>query len=258
MIYAWLDLPTLALFAVLSLFYGATAAAIYWLFFRSPVRGRIHTWNGVVAPFFGATGILFALLTSFLASDIGDRNRQAWRAVHTEASAATSLATLSIASVADMAAIRAALRTYLQSAVVDEWPSMTDRGGSPKTEAAQAALLSEVSDPKIAGVAGQAVHNALLATVLRMSDARADRLALASDHTNDLKWATVLILGVLTQFALGLVHLERARAKLAAITVFTIAAVITLGLIAIQEQPFDGPISISPAPIAQALKSVAE
>jgi uncharacterized membrane protein HdeD (DUF308 family) len=254
---AWLELATIPLFALLILFYGSTAALIAWLCFHSPLRAPIQTLVGVVAPFFGAAGILFALLTGFLASDVGDRNRQAWRAVHGESSAAASLYTLSIASVSDMAAIRAALRDYLQSVIKDEWPHMNDNGGSSKTETALSILLAELSHPKIATEAGQAVHTALMNSAIRVRDARADRLALASDRTNDLKWTIVLILGVITQIAIGLVHLERPRAQIAAIAVFSTAAVVALGLIALQEQPFDGAIRISPAPLEHALKSMA-
>jgi hypothetical protein len=213
--------------------------------------------TGVVAPFFGAVSVLFALLTSFLANDVGDRNRQAWRAVHTESSAAMSVHTLSVASASDMAAIRVALRDYLQSVVRDEWRAMAEDGASSKTDAALAALLRELSDPKIATEAGQAVHNALLSTALRVRDARADRLALASDRTNDVKWATVMLLGVLTQIALAFVHLERVRAQVAAIALFSVAAVVALGLIALQEQPFDGALRISSAPLQELLKATA-
>jgi hypothetical protein len=256
-IYAWLDMSAVLIFAVLVLIYGASGAAIYWLAYGAPIRGHVQSLAGVAAPFIATTGVLFGLLTGFLASDVGNRNRQAWRAVHTEASAATSLETLSIAATSDMAAIRAALRDYLQSVVTDEWPRMAEHGAATKTEAAQATLLREVSDPKIATQSGQAVHSALLVTVLRMRDARAERLALASDRTNDVKWITVLLLGMLTQVSIGLVHLERARAKVAAVTVFTVGAVITLGLLAIQEGPFDGPIQIPPTPIEHSLKAMA-
>ena len=133
---------------------------------------------------------------------------------------------------------------------------MADAGGSPKTETALSMLLAEVSQPKIATESGQAVHTALMNTVLRMRDARSDRLALASDRTNDLKWAMVLILGVISQVAIALVHLERPRAQTAAIAVFSTAAVVALGLIALQEQPFDGALRISPAAIEQVLHSM--
>ena len=49
-------------------------------------------------------------------------------------------------------------------------------------------------------------------------------------------------------------HLERPRAQIAAIVVSSTAAVVALGLIALQEQPFDGAIRILPAPLEQILK----
>ena len=83
--------------------------------------------------------------------------------------------------------------------------------------------------------------------------ARTDRLSLSSDQTNDLKWISVLVLGLMTQVALGLVHLEKPRALLAALTVFSTAAVVALGLIALQEHPFQGSFRISSAPLARLL-----
>ena len=256
MISAWLDLPTVALFAVLILFYGSITALIVWLTAVSPLRAWIQSLSGVVAPFFAASSVLFALLTGFLASDVGDRNRQAWQSVNRESTAALTAYTLSIASTSDMTAIRTALRDYLQSVVKDEWRSMADNGASPKTDVAFAALLRQVSDPAIATSAGQSVHNALLGAVVRIGEARSVRLSLSSDRTNDVKWMLVLILGVITQVSLAVVHLERTRAQLTAIVLFSIAATVALGLIALQEQPFDGPLRIYPEPIETALKSM--
>jgi hypothetical protein len=256
MIDAWLDLPTFGLFAALILFYGITTAIIVWLGCFSPLRSRVLTLTGVVAPFFAATSVLFALLTGFLGSDVGDRNRQAWRAVNTEATAASAVYTLSIASKSDMQDVRTALREYLQSVIRDEWPLLGTTGASAKTDAAYARLLGEVSDPNITPAAGQPVHAALLNAVLRLAEARSTRISLASDRSNDLKWISVLILGAITQVSLALVHLEKPRAQLAAILLFSAAAIVALGLIALQEQPFDGPIRIAPDAVAHALKGM--
>jgi hypothetical protein len=256
MINAWLDLPTFALFIVLVLFYGIATVIIVWLCGYSPLRARILALTGVVAPFFAAPSVLFALLTGFLGNDVGDRNRQAWRAVNAEVTAAISAHTLSIASKSDMQDIRVALREYLQSVIRDEWPHLGTGGASAKTDEAYARLLREVSDPNIAPAAGQPVHAALLSAAMRLAEARSTRISLASDRSNDLKWISVLILGVITQVSLGLVHLEKPRAQLAAILLFSAAAVVALGLIALQEQPFDGPIRISPDSLTAALKGM--
>lgn len=85
MIEAWLDLPAAGVFAVLVALYAATGAAIAWLAYGETFGAIVRRLDGVVPPYFGAIAILFALLTGFLAGDVGDRNRQAARAVQAEA-----------------------------------------------------------------------------------------------------------------------------------------------------------------------------
>lgn len=258
MINGWLTLPVWALFGVLVAFYAATATLIAWLAMASPVSGWIKSFTGVVAPFIAAVSVLFSLLAGFLAGDIADRNRQAWRAVAGEASAIVMLNTLSIAAATDMSAIRAQLGTYVDSVLKDEWAVMADGRRSPATGAALRELLRHAADPAIARDAGQTAATALLGAVIRIRDARADRLALASDQTNDIKWLTVLALGIVTQIAVALVHLDKPRAKIAAMAVFTLGAVIALGLVALQEYPFSGHMRVSPVPIERAAELMSQ
>ena len=254
MIGTWLDLPTPGVFLVLIVFYAATAAAVVWFAFGRLMRARVRRFEGVVAPYFGAVGILFALLTGFLAADIADRNRQAARAVQSEAAELRNVFTLSVASASDMSVIRAAWAAYLKAAIVDDWPAM-DRGEhAPSAGIAYDALLREVSDPKIATEAGAALHAALLTAAVRIGTARSDRIAISSDRTNDIKWVVVLLLGVMTQVAIGLVHLQKRNAHIAALTVFSIAAVIALGLIGLQERPFSGDVRVEPGPLQEVSK----
>jgi heme A synthase len=246
------------MFAVLALLYAATGAAIAWFALSRTTGKTLSRFDGVVAPFFGAVGVLFSLLTGFLAGDIADRNRQAVRAVQTEAGELRNIHMLSIASVSDMRNIRAALADYANKLVRDEWPAMSEDRAAPSATAAYDELLRQVSDPKIAQVAGAAVPTALLNAAVRAGTARSDRLALAADRTNDIKWALVLILGVMTQLSIALVHLQKRNPQIAALTVFSIAAVIALGLLALQERPFAGDVYVPPGPLLEVAKLPAE
>ena len=163
---------------------------------------------------------------------------------------------LSVASASDMTVIHRALVEYLQAVLADEWPAMGEERVSERTAMALAELLHRVSDPVIARDAGQAVHAALLNSVMQIIALRSQRLALAADGSSTLKWGIVLLLGVVTQVALGLVHLDRSRPQLAAVAVFSAAAVVALGLIAMQEWPFSGVVQISAAPMHDALKVI--
>jgi hypothetical protein len=254
MITAWLDLQAAGVFAVLIAIYGLTGAGIAWAAFGRTFGRSMKTIRGLVPAYFGAVAILFALLTGFLAGDIADRNRQAARSVEAEAGELRNVHTLSSASASDMRNIRAAWTNYLKTVIADDWPAMSRGGGAASTDAAYDALLHEVSDPKIAADASAAVHAALLNTTVGVGTARSDRLALASyDGTRTLKWTMVLILGALTQLAVGLVHLERRAAHITALTVFSVAVVVTLGLIALQKYPFSGDVSIGSEPLQHLL-----
>lgn len=253
MIDLWFDQPVWAILALLAGLLVGVAAVIRWVTFGRWTRPWALSLAGVVAPFFSSIAILFGLLTGFVANDAWDRTKQASRAILTERDALVGVHDLSVATVSDMSAIRGAERRYIHSVINDEWQRMRD--GQSSAEAAQrlGELLREVSDPKITTEAGQPAHAALLDLSLKVRSARSDRLALSQQQSDETKWLTVLILAVLTELALGLVHLERARAQLAALLLFSAAATTALGLIAIRERPFDGPLRLSDEPLRQIL-----
>jgi len=253
MIRAWLELNTFGTFATLALLYYGAAVVLVGLTSMPRLARRLKPFDGVVAPFFSSVAILFGLLTGFLANDVGDRNRQAVRAVQTEAGELRNVHALSVASASDMAAIRIALKAFITSEVNEEWPAMLNGERSPRTRAAYDDLLREISDPTITRDASSTVHAALLAATVRAGTARNDRLSLSTDHTNDLKWTSVLLLGLITQLALCLVHLGKPRAMLLALSVFGSGAIVALGLIALQEHPFEGAFRVSPAPLERLL-----
>jgi hypothetical protein len=254
---AWLELPAIGIFVILAIVYGCTATLIAWLTFWSPLRARIQGFRGLSTSYAASVWVLFALLTGFLVGDVMDRNKQAVRAVQLESGALSNLNTLALASTVDPAAIRQALHAYVDAVVNDEWMQMADAQISAKADVALGNLVRTVSDPRIAPAAGQAVHYGLVELVLQAATARADRLALNSRHSDDVKWATVLFLFFMTQLAIGMAHLEHARVQAAALTIFTISAIVALGLIAMQENPFDGTLRVSPAPLERVLQLAA-
>ncbi|HVG50481.1 MAG TPA: hypothetical protein VM867_02480 [Xanthobacteraceae bacterium] len=247
----WFNLPTLALFAVLAVTYALIGTIIHLVTFRSPLRAASSSLTGVAPQIFAMVGLMFGLLTGFLAADIADRNRQAARAVAAEAHALADIRTLSIASVSDMTSIRAALQEYLRSVIQDEWTRMSEFGRHAQTDAAYVHLLREVADPKISEQSGSVVHAALLRAVSEVGRERSQRIAISTDPSNTIKWTTVLVLGVITLTAIGLVHVERPRAQITAMSLFIAAMVVALGLMAMQEWPFTGSLQVKPVPLQE-------
>lgn len=252
MIRAWLDLSTTGTFVTLALLYYGVALTLVLVTFMSPARGPIAKLNGVVAPFFSSVAVLFSLLTGFLGYEVTERNRRATSAVQSEAGELQNLYTLSVASVTDMRKIRIALKEYARSVVHDEWPAARGQSAASTTEAYDE-LLTQLSDPTISRDASAAVHVAMLSAAVRVGTARNSRLSLSTDRTSELKWISVLLLGIITQVALTLVHLEKPRSMTAALTVFATGAIVALGLIALQEDPFSGVFRVSSAPLEHVL-----
>jgi len=250
----WLELPILGIFASLAVFYFGMAALIVWLSFRSGLSPRIRSFKGVVAPFFGSTAVIFALLIGFLANDIWERNKQAARAVLTESDTLLALYSVGAASGTDDARLRAAIRTYATAVVDDEWSRLAAQERSPHADAALNALLREVAQ---AGASTDAtIKSTMLSLVLRIRTAHEDRVVLSSDRTAAGKWAAVLVLALITQLALAAVHLETPRPQAVALGIFSLAAVLILGLLAVYEAPFDPPIFVPPGPISDVLRQV--
>ncbi|MGX7741220.1 bestrophin-like domain [Rhodopseudomonas parapalustris] len=252
MIQHWLDLPPFGTFATLALLYYGVAVLLMAVVFASPLRGPIAKLQGVVAPFFSSVAVLFSLLTGFLGYDVAERNRQATRAVQTEAGELQNVYTLSVAAASDMRNIRIALKAYADSVLKNEWPTVNGMA-APPTSLAYDKMLTEISAPAITRDSGAAVHVALLSSAVRVGTARNTRISLSTDRTSDLKWISVLILGVVTQVALALVHLDKPRPMAAALSVFATGAIVALGLIALQEDPFSGVFRVSPLPLEHVL-----
>ncbi|HEY4204688.1 MAG TPA: hypothetical protein VGM35_06695, partial [Xanthobacteraceae bacterium] len=63
MIRAWLDMHPVSLFLTLAILSYGMVLLLAVIAFRSPLTRPLHSIQGIVAPFFGAVAILFALLT---------------------------------------------------------------------------------------------------------------------------------------------------------------------------------------------------
>jgi hypothetical protein len=253
---AWLGLPIITIFASLFAFYLAVVALLVWLSFRSPWSKRIVTFKGLVAPFFVSTATIFALLIGFLSNDIWERNKQASRAVLTESDTLIALYSLSAASGSDDSGLRTAIRRYVRAVVDDEWRRFAVEERSAQADAALNALVREVARP---GAPKDAViQRTMLEMALKIRAAHEDRVVLSSDRTMVTKWVAVLLLALITQIALAAVHLEKPRPQLAALLIFTVAAVSIMGLLAIHEAPFEPPVFVPPGPIIDVLQHVPE
>jgi hypothetical protein len=251
---AWLELPVWQQLLALAGFYAATGTAIHLLVFHSPVSGWARSFKGVVAPFFVSPILIFGLLLGFIAGDVWHRNAEAVRVVRGEGDALFALSHLSPDSGA--ARLQDLIRAYAQTVVTEEWPRMQVGKRAAGSETALKSLLGAIVDAPVSGNSGSAVQRARLDIVLRLHTLRETRLELAGDHTDEIKWTALLILGLVSQIAVAAVHLEIPRPQIAALAIFSTAAVIGLGLVAIQERPFSRPLEVSPEPLMDVVNEI--
>src|SRR5712692_3664721 len=116
------------------------------------------------------------------------------------------------------------MRAYAQSVVSEEWPRMQEGKRAAGSETALTSLLSAIVDAPPSGNSGAAVQRARFDLVLKLHTLRETRLELAGDHTDEIKWAALLIIG--------------------------------LGLVAVQERPFARPLEVSPEPLADVVHEI--
>ncbi|MCJ2132463.1 DUF4239 domain-containing protein [Methylobacterium sp. E-045] len=244
---AWLDLPIWLMASSLIGFFVFVSGVIAALSNIPATRRHLHENTvGTVPTFFSSIGLLLALLTGFVANDAWDRHRQGARVVQSERASLIAVYDISIAANSDMAEIRRTLLSYTNAILDDEWPMMANGTSSAIAGEALSKLMQLASNPNITVESGTVAHTALLNQVLALRASRSERLALNSSEGNDSKWITLLALAALTMTAIGIVHVERPRAQAVTLTLFSLAMLVTLAVIVLHEQPFDGPLAIGP------------
>lgn len=257
MIDQWLDLPDWAMFLVLAAGYTCTGAVAVGLSFLPVFRPMAVRCQGVVAPFFVSAGALFGLMTAFLGSAVYDTVRQANQTAMQEREAAIQIIDLARVreDIPAIARLPDLTRAYLNTVLEHEWHPSDKRFSAPEAERAYSALLDTIADPEVGRAGGNAIQAAFLRAAQEISSARVVRLTLRSPRADHFRWAGVLLLGVVTQFSIAVVHLDRIRPQLLALFLSTCAAVVALGVIAVTERPFDGALAVSAEPLRQVVES---
>lgn len=247
----WLHFHPLLMLLALLFVFGVSGCIVHWVQCRSRLRPRIQKC-ALAAPTFVGVSTLFALFAAFLlAGEIAQKTR-AIEAVESEGAALVSLAVDSELAAKGGDAIRGAIRNYAQSVVGGEWLYLAREGASPDTARSALALMRVVRDLPPQDNVNSSVYAQMLALVQKVMDARAARIAIVTNHVQQFAWTGLFLLGFLTQFGIGMAHLERAP-NVMGLAFFSLGAVIGLWLIAMQDNPFRGHQPVSPAPIAKVI-----
>lgn len=258
MIDAWLNLADGWIVGIVAAGYGLSALAVSWLSFSAWTRPAALSFQGVVGPFFVSTGTLFALMAAFLGSSVHESARAGANAVMMEREGAIQVMDLALAMPdrKHTEKLIGLTNSYIRTVVDTEWHMPPDRLSAPEADAAYRRLLDAIADTDIWTSAKPPLQRALLDAAQEISSGRLARLSVRGKQVDEIAWIGVLILGLLAQWSVGAVHLDRRRPQALALALTTTAIVTALSVVALTERPFSGWLSLSPQPLAQLLDRV--
>ena len=254
MIDLWLDTGTAGILLIPFIVLYAIAAAIVWLTHLSPARTFFASCIGIAGPFFVSVAVLFSLFAVFLASEVWRQAERAQTAVAEEADGIRTI--LRLAETAGEAArpLRSAVVAYTNSVLTDEWVAMREGAMASQSLGAIRALAQAIVAPEIVAATPITVHQAMVDAFVDIRHARMEREAVTARHGASLNWLGMIVLGVLTQVAVAVVHLDRLRPQALALFVFTTAFAATVALIGLHERPFSH-LTIDDAPLRAAVSA---
>lgn len=229
----------------------ATAGLLLWLSNFSRFAPWFRSLNHFSPQVVAVVGILFALYTTFFASDIWSVRDRAQTAILQEADALRNLFRLAEQQSPEIGApILAAIRDYARITTEVEWPLLAQGEASPQALASWRRLLQAVMGKTVVDGLATSVHAAMLQDARQVQVARYQRLAQSQKHGDPLKWFAVACLGALTMLTIVLVHLDNWRTQLAALLIYAAAISVSFTAAYLQRSPFQVFV-VSSKPIAE-------
>lgn len=232
---------------LLALILAAGAVSFGFAVMMLQVMHRRFGGDGMRVPVpasFTAVTTIWALIFGFVAAEIWQMNNRAVEAVLAERSAIQRLAGSAAVEALDLFSLRVGLGEYVTAVTVDEWRGGGNAAPHPRADAAVQEIRLALLDAARADVP-EAFIAKMIVDFDELQDARELRLTIGQRHVAELKWTLVVMLALLSQLAIAFVHRDRLRAGRGAIAIFTVAACLSIWLVALHATPYSGSVSIS-------------
>jgi Protein of unknown function (DUF4239) len=218
---------------------------------------RLSVNNEVAGFKFATIGVLYAVLLGFAVIVVWQRFNDAENAVAQEAGAAATIYRLA-QGLGDTAggAIRKRLSAYIETALADDWPAMEHGKGSVGARHAlddlYAALLTFYpANSRDAGIQGE-----LLRQLDHLTQARRDRLVMASGTVPGVIWF-VLFGGAIMTISFTFFFGAENVAVQALMTGIITALIFSALLVAVAiDRPFTGSVKVTAEPLAAVLRDL--
>jgi hypothetical protein len=199
---------------------------------RRPGQSPLPAFVGVVAT-------AWALSLGFAASDVWTLGARADQATANERSAISRLLGSFDASALNETGAYNAVIDYAEAVKEVEWGALANRAADPRVDKA----IQQIR-VAIIRLARQGIADPIVAKTVQdfdeLQDARNDRLAIGQSAVDESKWYLVLSLTLLTMAALAIVHADLPRAGRNALLIFALTAGVSMWILAINTNPYEG------------------
>ena len=248
------------LWGVGSLLVGAAAlgAIMLGLAVRSLLSLELRRrHNDVAAAIFSVIGVTFAVLLAFVAMVVWEHYNAAKATSYAEAGSVRDVYYVSLGfSEPDKALLRDGILGSAETVVRVEWPAQA-RGLNVASNSAWLNKLNAIAaDLKPAGTADDIRQAMLSLSLMRLSDAREQRLMAADTTVPAVVWIVTLIGGALTVAFASLLGVPSLGMHLAMSAAMAISGTLVLIMIIALNNPFRGDFRVSAEPFAQVIAQV--
>ena len=240
-------IPSWLLLILAIVVFAAFGCAALWAIRRVFPDVDFIEHNGIIAPFTGISGSLFAVTVAFIIAIVWQEYDGTQQRVATEVAAAKDLWHVAAGLPQPLQSrVRTTLFDYAKLMVHSEWPAMRAGGDSRPAEVELAAVYEDVVRFRPAQPGESTVQSAAIADFNQIRTTRQSRINDNRRGIGGFEWATLLFGSVIVIGLCCMVGLQNLRAHyiLTAAVVAMIAA--TFVLIFELDYPFRGDLSVAP------------
>lgn len=189
-----------------------------------------------VAPFFVAVTAIFSLLLAFHGSSIWSKQDRAEKAMVQEEMNLQRFRHLSQPELLNQPALTHAVNQYALAVIQTEWRAIKTRMGTEATETALQRLRKTIIN--LDRDVSPAVHSYMLRLLDDLVRSREERLWLRAQPEQLNIWTVILLLGLLSNLAIVLVHLDKPKACRLSLLLFGTATSLAYWLLLSSEDPY--------------------
>jgi hypothetical protein len=215
---------------------------------------RLSANNEVAGFKFATLGVLYAVLLAFGVVVVWERFNDAENAVAQEASAAAAIYGLAQGiGTGPGEAVRTRLSEYLEAAVADDWPAMAQGRLSPAGTRALDDLYATLVNVRPGDIREATILTEILRQLDALTQARRDRLVMASGTVPGVIWLVLFGGAVLTvgfTFFFGTRNVWAQATMTGALALLIFASLFVVVAI---DRPFVGSVEVMPEPLAAVL-----